>query len=199
MYLSAKRCKDSFFASRGESKPWPSKIHGTVMMSVTPPRRRVRRSRTNRTGRRTRPGSRTEGRCGRIRRAAPQPVDHGDQVVELDHRGRPAVTDARRATQRHVGVTADVERHGLARCRTHLQPGEVEELAWCSTMPPPRISLMTSIISSTRLPRFAYGAPHHSNSSGAQPIPTPKPNRLPVSSRPTPPAGPAAPDSGNPV
>ncbi len=39
---------------------------------------------------------------------------------------------------------------------------------------------MTSIISSTRLPRRAYGTPHHSNSSGAQPIPTPKPKRFPV-------------------
>ena len=45
-------------------------------------------------------------------------------------------------------------------------------------MPPPRTSLITSIISSTRLPRLAYGWPHHSNSSGAQPIPTPNPNRL---------------------
>ena len=45
-------------------------------------------------------------------------------------------------------------------------------------MPPPSTSLITSIISSTRLPRLAYGTPHHSNSSGAQPIPTPNPNRL---------------------
>src|SRR5271163_2691214 len=37
---------------------------------------------------------------------------------------------------------------------------------------------MTSIISSTRAPRRLYGTPHHSNSSGAQPIPTPKPNLL---------------------
>ena len=40
-------------------------------------------------------------------------------------------------------------------------------------MPPSRISRSTSIASSTRLPRFAYGASHHLNSPGDQPEPEP--------------------------
>src|SRR5690606_13976498 len=57
-----------------------------------------------------------------------QPRDRLAQVVELHHRRRPAVADARGPAQRGFAVAADVERHVPRRCRTHAQLVEVEEL-----------------------------------------------------------------------
>src|ERR1035437_6018796 len=57
-----------------------------------------------------------------------QAVDDLTQVLDLDHRGGPAVTQTGRPPECGGGVPADVDRHGLGGCRPHLQTVEVEEL-----------------------------------------------------------------------
>ena len=51
------------------------------------------------------------------------------QLVARHHGAGPAVADPGGAPQRHIRVTADVERHRFGRGRAHLQPVEIVELA----------------------------------------------------------------------
>jgi hypothetical protein len=67
-----------------------------------------------------------------------------------------------RRGERGLGVPADVERHARSRSRAHPQLSKSKNVPWYSTIPPSRMRRSTSMASSTGLPRFSYGTPHHS-------------------------------------